>query len=60
MYLTHFGCRKNPSISPDPKYLWPDGQKKPWTAGSGILHGDGIGIVTGDLGTERPPCKRGP
>ena len=56
MYLTHFGLQEKPfKSSPDPKYLWlGTGQKKALDAlVSGILHGDGIGIVTGDLGTGK-------
>lgn len=56
MYLTHYGLQEKPfKSSPDPKYLWlGTGQQEALGAlVAGILHGDGIGVVTGDLGTGK-------
>jgi len=56
MYLTHFDLQEKPfKSSPDPKYLWlGTGQKKTLDAlVAGILHSDGIEVVTGDLGTGK-------
>ncbi len=56
MYLTHYGLQEKPfKSSPDPKYLWlGTGQKEALAAlVTGILQGDGIEVVTGDVGTGK-------
>ncbi|MGE5840618.1 MAG: ExeA family protein, partial [Deltaproteobacteria bacterium] len=56
MYLTHYGLQEKPfKSSPDPKYLWLGAEHKEALAAlvTGILHGDGIEVVTGDIGTGK-------
>ena len=56
MYLTHYGLQEKPfKSSPDPKYLWlGTGQKEALAVlVTGILQGDGIEVVTGDVGTGK-------
>ena len=56
MYLTHYGLQEKPfKSSPDPKYLWLGAEHKEALAAlvTGILQGDGIEVVTGDIGTGK-------